>query len=179
MSYMKDLDIRIRQGGDDAIAAACELSGLAKERRGYEDTMNATGEITDIVIVLRGVGFAAVSAQAGDSASLLHYCVTHAADEIERLRLAIRRLADQDATLSICNGNVTVTIDATPDTHATPSEGSVQDRCTLTAEEREAIDGVAAFLFGLSDTSVQAGTGQILRERAAILRSMLERLTTH
>jgi len=25
MSYMKDLDIRIRSGGDDAIAAACEL----------------------------------------------------------------------------------------------------------------------------------------------------------
>ena len=25
MGYMKDLDIRIRSGGDDAIAAACEL----------------------------------------------------------------------------------------------------------------------------------------------------------
>jgi hypothetical protein len=25
MSYMKELDIRIRSGGDDAIAAACEL----------------------------------------------------------------------------------------------------------------------------------------------------------
>jgi hypothetical protein len=25
MSYMKDLDIRIRSGGDDAVAAACEL----------------------------------------------------------------------------------------------------------------------------------------------------------
>jgi hypothetical protein len=25
MSYMKDLDIRIRSGGDDAIAAACQL----------------------------------------------------------------------------------------------------------------------------------------------------------
>jgi hypothetical protein len=25
MSYMKDLDIRLRNGGDDAIAAACEL----------------------------------------------------------------------------------------------------------------------------------------------------------
>jgi hypothetical protein len=25
MSHMKDLDIRIRSGGDDAIAAACEL----------------------------------------------------------------------------------------------------------------------------------------------------------
>jgi hypothetical protein len=25
MGYMKDLDIRIRSGGDDAVAAACEL----------------------------------------------------------------------------------------------------------------------------------------------------------
>jgi predicted nucleic acid-binding Zn-ribbon protein len=42
--------------------------------------------------------------------------------EIERLREAIRRLADQDATLSVQGGNVTVTLDA-----------------TLTDEEREAI----------------------------------------
>ena len=86
MGYMKELDTRIRNGGDDAIAAACDLAGLAKERRGYEDTMNATEDITDIVTVLRGVGFSAVSPQAGDSASMLHYCVTHAADEIESLR---------------------------------------------------------------------------------------------
>jgi hypothetical protein len=33
--------------------------------------------------------------------------------EIERLRLAIRRLAEQDATLSVQGGNVTVTVDAT------------------------------------------------------------------
>ena len=33
--------------------------------------------------------------------------------EIERLREAIRRLADQDATLSVQGGNVTVTMDAT------------------------------------------------------------------
>jgi hypothetical protein len=42
--------------------------------------------------------------------------------EMELLCTAIRRLADQDATLSVCNGNVTVTIDA-----------------TLTDEEREAM----------------------------------------
>ena len=34
-------------------------------------------------------------------------------DEIARLNLAIRRLADQDATLSVQDGNVTVTMDAT------------------------------------------------------------------
>ena len=33
--------------------------------------------------------------------------------EIASLRLAIRRLAEQDATLSVCDGNVTVTMDAT------------------------------------------------------------------
>jgi hypothetical protein len=47
-------------------------------------------------------------------------------DEIARLREAIRRLAEQDATLSVCGGNVTVTMDATLATHATPHEGSVQ-----------------------------------------------------
>jgi len=35
------------------------------------------------------------------------------ADEIKRLREAIRRLADQDATLSVRGGSVTVTMDAT------------------------------------------------------------------
>jgi len=48
--------------------------------------------------------------------------------EVESLRLAIRRLAEQDATLSICDGAVTVTIDAT---------------LTLTDAEREAIERVA------------------------------------
>jgi hypothetical protein len=48
--------------------------------------------------------------------------------EIELLRLAIRRLADQDATLSVCDGAVTVTMDA-----------------TLTDEEREAIEWYASY----------------------------------
>ena len=46
-----------------------------------------------------------------------------AAQEIERLRLTICRLAEQDATLSVQGGNVTVTMDA-----------------TLTNEEREALE---------------------------------------
>jgi hypothetical protein len=49
--------------------------------------------------------------------------------EIAELREAIRRLADQDATLSVCDGNVTVTLDA-----------------TLTDSEREAIDDAVAEL---------------------------------
>ena len=52
-----------------------------------------------------------------------HYWDCHgAADEIEQLREAIRRLADQDATLAVQGGNVIVTIDA-----------------TLTAEERDVL----------------------------------------
>jgi hypothetical protein len=46
--------------------------------------------------------------------------------EIDRLRLAIRRLAEQDATLSVQGGNVTVTVDA-----------------TLTDEERKAVERAA------------------------------------
>lgn len=55
--------------------------------------------------------------------------------------------------------------DATPDTHATPVEGSVQGRCTLTAEEREAIE-VAAVAYA----------GDHGERFAAILRQLLERL---
>jgi predicted DNA binding protein len=59
-----------------------------------------------------------------------HYWDCHAAaDEIERLREAIRRLADQDATLSVSGGNVTVTLDA-----------------TLTDQEREAIETAVRWL---------------------------------
>jgi hypothetical protein len=50
----------------------------------------------------------------------------------------------------------------TPDTQATPGEGSVQDTCTLTAEEREAIDFAADFLDG--------------RAVGATLRNLLERV---
>ena len=39
--------------------------------------------------------------------------ILQAADEIERLREAIRRLAEQDATLSVVGGNVIVEIDGT------------------------------------------------------------------
>ena len=46
-----------------------------------------------------------------------------ALEENARLRQAIRRLAEQDATLSVCDGSVTVTMDA-----------------TLTDEEREAVE---------------------------------------
>ncbi len=68
---------------------------------------------------------------------------------IERLREAIRRLADQDATLSVVGGNVTVTMDA-----------------TLTDAEREAVR-FAAVVYQ------QGGRD----DDAATLRGLLERTT--
>ena len=71
-----------------------------------------------------------------------------AADEIERLREAIHRyLAAQDATLSVCDGAVTVTMDA-----------------TLTDAEREAVEECVQFAFPASHPT------------AATLRGLLERL---
>jgi hypothetical protein len=66
------------------------------------------------------------------------------AAEIERLREAIRRLAEQDATLSVCDGNVTVTMDG-----------------TLTDEEREAI----AYYFGTGGPDAVDATLLSLLER--------------
>jgi hypothetical protein len=71
--------------------------------------------------------------------------------EIERLRLAIRRLAEQDATLSVCDGAVTVTIDI-----------------TLTDAERKAIRE-AADAYALDD--LDSDCDRI----AATLRGLLER----
>ena len=84
----------------------------------------------------------------------LHLLMEKAADEIEQLRLAIRRLAEQDATLSLlCKRDgscvVTVTMDA-----------------TLTDEEREAI----AWCVGMAET-----TATECDEELAALRGLLER----
>jgi hypothetical protein len=86
MGHIKDLLITIHNGGDEAVEAAVALAGLEKHMQAQVAIDNATGDITDIVTVLRGAGFAALSPSADQSASLLHYCVNHAADEIERLR---------------------------------------------------------------------------------------------
>jgi len=81
--------------------------------------------------------------------------------ENERLRLAIRRLADQDATLSVCDGAVTVTLDA-----------------TLTVEERAAIEDAACACgncngFGGDPTRPAIYRGDKI---AATLRALLARL---
>jgi hypothetical protein len=68
-------------------------------------------------------------------------------DEVRRLRAALAALADQAATLSVCNGNVTVTMDA-----------------TLTDDEREAVERAADLIDAKTCGS------------SATLRSLLERL---
>jgi hypothetical protein len=96
--------------------------------------------MTDIVERLRSLRYLRVPCVSNDA--------EEAAAEIERLRDSIRRFADQDATLSVQGGNVTVTIDA-----------------TLTAEEREAIEVAAA-----------AYADDHGERFAATLRSLLTRL---
>jgi hypothetical protein len=78
-----------------------------------------------------------------------------AAAEIARLREAIRRLFDQDATLSVKNGNVMVTLDA-----------------TLTDEERAAIEIAAAEL----DDEYYGTNCKKELAAADTLRSLLKRL---
>ena len=78
-------------------------------------------------------------------------CIREAADEIDRLREAIRRLAEQDATLSVCDGSVTVTMDA-----------------TLTVAEREAVEWFSHF--------GRPQNGPVIGKHAATLRGLLERL---
>ena len=78
-----------------------------------------------------------------------------AAAEIARLREAIRRLAEQDATLSVCNGNVIVEMDATP---------------TLTDAEREAVE---AAIKSLTDDPYD---GAPISPHAATLRGLLDRI---
>ena len=95
--------------------------------------------MTDIVERIRSLRYVHVPAASG--------LMAEAAAEIERLRESIRRLADQDATLSVQGGSVTVTLDA-----------------TLTDEERAAIMASQGF-WALEDSP-----------HAATLRSLLERM---
>jgi len=75
-----------------------------------------------------------------------------ALDEIDRLRVAIRRLADQDATLSVQGGNVIVMMDA-----------------TLTDAEREAVEVFAEMSWTFAAWSK-------VEQHADALRGLLERL---
>jgi hypothetical protein len=72
------------------------------------------------------------------------------AAEVRRLRSAIAALADQDATLSVCEGKIIVTMDA-----------------VLTVEEREAVEQAAIRVESLCQRGSQ--------HMAATLRGLLER----
>jgi hypothetical protein len=67
--------------------------------------------------------------------------------EIERLREAIRRLADQDATLSVQGGNVTVTMDATLTRYERHCIERARD--TYADQDDVACNEIAAVLDGL------------------------------
>ena len=97
-----------------------------------------------------------------------HYWDCHdAADEIERLHTAIRRIADQDATLSVQGGNVTVTMDC-PYVTGTVTRYCTLTPFTLTNAEREAVrDAADAY----ADNDDDADCERI----AATLRGLLDR----
>jgi hypothetical protein len=80
-----------------------------------------------------------------------------AAAEIDTLREAIRRLADQDATLSVQGGNVIVQMDG-----------------RLTDAEREAL-GWAIVAADLEKAETAGEFSAFVAERAATLRTLLER----
>jgi len=82
MDNLEKLSSRIRRGGDDAIAAAWEMSTLEKKLHGYKHLTRPKGEPSDIVSVLRAVAFVSTAPES----AILYYCVTDAADTIERLR---------------------------------------------------------------------------------------------
>lgn len=74
--------------------------------------------------------------------------------EVAKLKDAIRRLADQDGTLSVQGGSVTVTMDA-----------------TLTDEERKAVEEARTVLM-----TEGASWGESREKHAETLRSLLQRL---
>ena len=106
---------------------------------------------------------------AGEIERLVTVCETYAHSsagacrEIASLKEAIRRLADQDAALSVVNGDVIIQMDC---------QDSLQENLTLTDEEREAIE-TAAMIY-------EQGAKQMGHvedgKRAVALRGMLKRL---
>ena len=105
-----------------------------------ERSVASAGSVADIIDRL----LAAVKADAPIQRAL----VVSAAVEIERLRFVISRIAEQDATLSVCEGNVTVTLDA-----------------TLTDAEREAVATASRIAGAVGEDDIKAA-----------LRGLLERL---
>jgi hypothetical protein len=92
----------------------------------------------------------------------LRIIVRQQRSEIERLKDAIRRIADQDATLSACAGEVTVQVDG-----------------TLSDHERKSIDRVIFLLNYQADELDKSGLYDYSashRKDIAALRTLSERL---
>lgn len=98
---------------------------------------------------------AAIKADSGEKLEQLQ-------SENERLKEAIRRIADQDATVSVCNGNVTVDMDGT----LTPEERAVLVQCVKDYE-----DSASTFYERLMHEAAAKGMKQ-----AVVIRGLLERL---
>jgi len=81
------------------------------------------------------------------------------AAEVRRLRAAIAALADQDATLSVCDGNVTVTMDA-----------------TLTDDERKALKWAAERAVQIADNEQTKAGRRYFDGHATALLGLLEQL---
>jgi hypothetical protein len=116
--------------------------------------------LRDLVEGVRGIGLG--DPDCGDrieASDVLRW----AADEIEHLREAVRRIAERDATLSVQGGNVVVTMDA-----------------TMSDEEREAVHRLCRAVTHYSAGGVAVDGGSFARddERAvAVVRGWLARLT--
>ena len=122
-----DIATRLRQTRADMIGT--------DDEQHYWDCHDAAGEIDRLRLEL----------------SVQKACTVAGREEIASLREAIRRLAEQDATLSVQGGSVTVTMDA-----------------TLTAEEREAIGNMIHLIECQHED---------YGKEAHALRNLLERLT--
>jgi hypothetical protein len=106
--------------------------------------------------------------------------IDEAADEIFRLREAIRRLAEQDATLSVVGGNVIVEMDATPEMlerfaqRGGPLVPFELPQPTLTNAERKTLEWAIMSLSNSSGARVGVAMDNALA--AQQLRKLLERL---
>ncbi len=80
------------------------------------------------------------------------------ADEVERLREAIRRIAERDATLSVCQGNVTVTVEA-----------------GLTKKQRDAVGRAYEWLRQIASQRKDIHSAGYVLDDAATLRGLLAR----
>lgn len=127
--------------------AKCLLKNIGLDRMDEEDMVAAVPRLEVEQAAAELLRLRAENARLKISDAF--YCT-----EAASLREAIRRLADQDATLSVQGGNVTVTMDA-----------------TLTEEERQAVEDAIKAV----SESLDLMNGEDSRTTAT-LRKLLERL---